>query len=191
MLLELVVENYAVVERLRVHFHSGLNLLTGETGSGKSIIVDALGLLLGNRASPEQIRTGEEVALVEGIFELPEEKIKPLGEHLAEVGVQLEDDDELLIRREINLRGRSRIFINDQQVTMRTLRTIQPTLAEIHGQGEQRALLSAQSHMELLDSFAGCLDLRERVAEAFSLWQSSKKALLQLEQELINRERDT
>ncbi len=191
MLKFLNISDFAVIRQLEMEFGAGLNLLTGETGSGKSIIVDALGLLLGNRASPEQIRTGEEVALVEGIFELPEEKVKALGEHLAEVGVRLEEDEELLVRREINLRGRSRIFINDQQVTMRTLRAIQPALVEIHGQGEQRALLSTQSHMDLLDGFAGCLDLRERVAEAFFVWQSAKRALLQLEQQLINRERDT
>jgi len=191
MLKSLNISDFAVISRLQIEFGSGLNLLTGETGSGKSIIVDALGLLLGNRASPEQIRTGEEVALVEGIFEPPLEKVKVLGEHLSEVGVQLDDDDELLVRREINLRGRSRIFINDQQVTIRTLRALQPFLVEIHGQGEQRALLSLQSQMDLLDSFAGSLALRERVMEAFSGWQSSKKALRQLEQELVNRERDT
>lgn len=191
MLKSLNISDFAVIRQLRMEFGVGLNLLTGETGSGKSIIVDALGLLLGNRASPEQIRTGEEVALVEGIFELPEEKVKALSEHLAEVGVQLDDEEELLVRREINLRGRSRIFINDQQVTMRTLRAIQPALVEIHGQGEQRALLSTQSHLDLLDDFAGCLELRERVAEVFFTWQSTKRALRQLEQELINRERDT
>jgi DNA repair protein RecN (Recombination protein N) len=190
MLKSLNISDFAVISRLHIEFGAGLNLLTGETGSGKSIIVDALGLLLGNRASPEQIRTGEEVALVEGIFELPLEKVKVLGEHLAEVGVQL-DDEELLVRREINLRGRSRIFINDQQVTMRTLRALQPSLVEIHGQGEQRALLSLHSQRDLLDSFAGSLDLRGRVMEAFAAWQSSKKALRLLEQELVNRERDT
>lgn len=190
MLKSLNISDFAVIRRLTIEFGAGLNLLTGETGSGKSIIVDALGLLLGNRASPEQIRTGEELAVVEGIFELPAAKVKVVGEHLAEVGVQL-DDDELLVRREINLRGRSRIFINDRQVTLSTLRALQPSLVEIHGQGEQRALLSLQSQMDLLDSFAGSLDQRGLVAEAFYAWQSSQKALRQLEQELVNRERDT
>src|SRR5215467_7910638 len=98
MLLELVVENYAVVERLRVNFHSGLNLLTGETGSGKSIVVDALGLLLGGRASAEMIRTGETKARVAGIFEVPRG-----------VPAELEiEDGELLIEREILAGGKSR-----------------------------------------------------------------------------------
>ncbi|HEV2916092.1 MAG TPA: DNA repair protein RecN [Pyrinomonadaceae bacterium] len=190
MLKSLNISDFAVIRRLRIDFGRGLNLLTGETGSGKSIIVDALGLLLGNRASAELIRTGEEVALVEGVFELPEEKEKVILENLAELGVTVEDE-ELLIRREINSRGRSRVFINDQQVTTATLRALQPALVEIHGQGEQRALLSPQSQMDLLDAFAGCQELRRRVSEAFAERQEAAKALEQLRGELINRERDT
>src|SRR5690242_9409806 len=98
MLLELVVENYAVVERLRVHFHSGLNLLTGETGSGKSIVVDALGLLLGGRASAEMVRTGQSRAHVAGIFEVKEHSA--LRALLEPAGIEIEDE-ELLIEREI------------------------------------------------------------------------------------------
>lgn len=190
MLKSLNISDFAVIRRLKIDFGQGLNLLTGETGSGKSIIVDALGLLLGNRASAEQVRTGEEVALVEAVFELPEDKEKRLRETLAEVGVNIEDE-ALLIRREINLRGRSRIFVNDQHVTAAILRQLQPFLVEIHGQGEQRSLLSQQSHMELLDGFADCPDLVRRVAEAFSEWQAAVKALRLLQQEMINRERDT
>lgn len=190
MLKSLNISDFAVIRRLHIEFGTGLNLLTGETGSGKSIIVDALGLLLGNRASPEQIRTGEELARVEGIFELPQDKVERVLDALSDVGVLLEEN-EVLIRREINLRGRNRIFINDQHVTMATLRALQPFLVEIHGQGEQRSLLSPQSHMDLLDSFAGCLELRRRVAEEFYGWQAAERALRQLEQELINRERDT
>src|ERR1700744_5312600 len=98
MLLELSVENYAVVERLRVHFHSGLNLLTGETGSGKSIVVDALGLLLGTRASADMIRTGEQRARVAGIFDVRD--LPSLRKMLEPAGVEPEDG-ELLIEREI------------------------------------------------------------------------------------------
>src|SRR5919199_6423396 len=98
MLLELVVENYAVVERLRVHFHPGLNLLTGETGSGKSIIVDALGLLLGGRASAQQIRTGERMATVEGVFTLKGGSEEKVLELLAEADLELQAASELVIR---------------------------------------------------------------------------------------------
>ena len=124
MLKSLNISDFAVIRRLHIDFGNGLNLLTGETGSGKSIIVDALGLLLGNRASAEQIRTGEEVARVEGIFELAEEKERLVLKQLAELGVSV-GDEEVLIRREINARGRSRTFINDQHVTTQTLRALQ------------------------------------------------------------------
>jgi len=190
MLKSLNISDFAVIRRLRIDFGRGLNLLTGETGSGKSIIVDALGLVLGNRASGEQIRTGEESALVEAVFELPADQERVVRAALAEVGVSFEEE-ELIIRRELNQRGRSRIFINDQQVTTQTLRRLQPHLVEIHGQGDQRALLSQQSHMDLLDSFAGCSDLRRRVAESFKEWRSAGQALIDLERELVNRERDT
>src|SRR5512141_46876 len=108
MLLELVVENYAVVDRLRVHFHAGLNLLTGETGSGKSLVVDALGLLLGGRASAEMVRTGESRARVAGIFDVRDNgAVRRL---LEPSGVELEDG-EVLIEREILAGGKSRAFI--------------------------------------------------------------------------------
>src|SRR5881398_1796197 len=107
MLLELVVENYAVVERLRVRFHAGLNLLTGETGSGKSIIVDALGLLFGGRASADMIRSGEERARVSGVFDAS----PGLSSVLARTGVELEDG-EVVIEREILANGKSRGYVN-------------------------------------------------------------------------------
>src|SRR5215469_1216877 len=108
MLLELVVENYAVVERLRVNFHSGLNLLTGETGSGKSIVVDALGLLLGARASAETVRSGAERARVAGIFAVADSA--PLRGLFEPAGLEIEDG-ELLIEREILAGGKSRAFV--------------------------------------------------------------------------------
>src|SRR5271165_1689449 len=107
MLLLLVVENYAVVERLRVRFHPGLNLLTGETGSGKSIVVDALGLLLGGRASAESIRTGAERARVSGVFEAPERASRVLERAGFEVV-----DGELVLDREILPNGKSRVYVN-------------------------------------------------------------------------------
>src|SRR3954465_2386196 len=107
MLLELVVENYAVVERLRIHFHAGLNLLTGETGSGKSIVVDALGLLLGGRAASDMVRAGAERARISGIFEpTPSSQLAAL---LDAAGIEIEDG-ELLVEREIQASGKSRAF---------------------------------------------------------------------------------
>src|SRR5215210_1631317 len=175
MLKSLNISDFAVIRRLHIDFGRGLNLLTGETGSGKSIIVDGLGLLLGNRASGEQVRTGEEFALLEAVFELHASQEEVVKRNLAEAGVSFEEE-ELLIRRELSRRGRSRIFINAQHVTTQTLRRLQPFLVEIHGQGDQRSLLSAQSHMDLLDAFAECFELRQSVAEAYAEWQRASQA---------------
>src|ERR1700684_1734515 len=115
MLHELVVEDYAVVDRLRVCFHAGLNLLTGETGSGKSIVVDALGLLLGGRASADMIRSGTDRARVSGIFEADENAAAVLKR------AGLENDAELLIEREILSNGKSRVFVNNRPATVALL----------------------------------------------------------------------
>lgn len=182
------ITNFAVIQHLSVEFQEGLNLLTGETGSGKSIIVDALGLLLGGRSSAAQIRTGERMALVEGVFALrgtAEQKVRQL---LADVGIEKQAEGELFIRRELYANGRSRIFIDEQSATAATLRVLQPFLVEIHGQGEQRALLSAQSHLDLLDSFGGCLSMRREVGAAYAAWKTAGNALKQLERELAERD---
>ena len=127
MLKSLNITNFAVIDRLRVDFHEGLNLLTGETGSGKSIIVDALGLLLGARSSAWQIRTGERLAIVEGQFQLMSEAEQNAQEVLGEAGIEKEMREEILIRRELNASGKSRIFINDQMTTIAALRSLQPS----------------------------------------------------------------
>jgi DNA repair protein RecN (Recombination protein N) len=189
MLKSLNITKFAVIESLRVDFDEGLNLLTGETGSGKSIIVDALGLLLGARSSATQIRTGHRLAVVEGLFQLRSETEPKAQEVLGAAGIETEKDDEILIRREINASGRSRIFVNDQMTTTAVLRSLQPFLVEIHGQGEQRSLLSAASHLKLLDAYAGCASLRREVGEAFGRWKEAGKALEQVERELAERER--
>src|SRR5579862_9642787 len=136
MLHQLVVENYAVVDRLRVHFHAGLNLLTGETGSGKSIVVDALGLLLGARASADMIRSGEDKARVSGIFDAPPSAL----EVLAAAGFDDETTDELLIEREILASGKSRAFVNNRPVSVGLLRDLASSLGDIHGQHDQQLL---------------------------------------------------
>src|ERR1700712_1352168 len=119
MLHELVVENYAVVDRLRVRFHTGLNLLTGETGSGKSIVVDALGLLLGGRAASEMVRAGADRARISGIFELaPSPGLNAL---LDGAGIEIEDG-EVLVEREIQSSGKSRAYISSRPATAQLLR---------------------------------------------------------------------
>ena len=173
MLLELVVENYAVVERLRVPFHAGLNLLTGETGSGKSIVVDALGLLLGARASPDMIRTGETRARVAGIFDVREQAA--LRRILEPAGLEIEEG-ELLVEREILANGKSRAFVGSRPVSAALLRDLAPCLAEIHGQHDQQLLFSSDAQREMLDAFAAHRGLLDSVAGVFSQWRSGRKA---------------
>ena len=169
MLLELIVENYAVVEQSRIRFQQGLNVLTGETGSGKSIVVDSLGLLLGARASGDMIRSGEARARVSGIFSIaasPE-----LTAMLSEAGIDEVDDSELIVEREITANGKSRAFVANRPVTTAFLRQLAPSLGDIHGQNEQQSLFSSQAQRNLLDSYAQAEGLREQVARLFSEWR--------------------
>ncbi len=176
MLLQLAVENYAVVDRLRVRFHEGLNLLTGETGSGKSIVVDALGLLLGARASADSIRSGEEKARVSGIFDLPPEAARVL----ATAGFETEGD-ELLIEREILANGKSRAFVNNRPASVGLLRDLAPALGDIHGQHDQQLLFDPAAQLAILDGFAGCTSERVHVAEVFGQWKRVREEIIALE----------
>src|SRR5690349_21186921 len=178
MLVELTVENYAVVDRLRVRFHAGLNLLTGETGSGKSIVVDALGLLLGGRASADTVRSETERARVSGIFEAP--KDPACRKLLDDAGVAVEDG-ELLIEREVLAGGKSRAFLGSRPVTLALLRDIAPYLGDIHGQHEQQQLFSADAQLRLLDEFAGVEDLRDQVGAMFREWRRIRSEIEDLE----------
>jgi len=173
-----VVENYAVVERLRVPFHAGLNLLTGETGSGKSIVVDALGLLLGARASADMIRTGESRARVAGIFDVRDQG--SARRILEPAGLEVEDG-ELLIEREILTNGKSRAFVGSRPVSAALLRDLASCLAEIHGQHDQQLLFSPDAQRDMLDAFAGNRDLLQRVAAVYGEWRASAAELEDLE----------
>jgi DNA repair protein RecN (Recombination protein N) len=178
VLVELVVENYAVIERLRVRFHDGLNLLTGETGSGKSIVVDALGLLLGGRASPEMIRTGAERARVSGIFELPDSAA--LAALLEEAGIEREDR-ELIVEREILAGGKSRAFAGSRPVTAALLRELAPHLGDIHGQHDQQRLFDAASQLEMLDAFARNQEALAAVEDLYRRWRECARQLEELD----------
>lgn len=177
MLQELSIEDYAVVERLRVRFHSGLNLLTGETGSGKSIVVDALGLLLGGRASADLIRSGKDRARISGIFE-----IGSAGRHVLErAGVEGEDG-ELLIDREIQTNGKGRVYVNNRPASVALLKDLAPHLGDIHGQHDQQLLFEAAAQMAMLDAFAKTAGERAKVRELFAAWKRVTTDIEQLEQ---------
>ncbi len=180
MLLELIVENYAVVEQARIRFQQGLNVLTGETGSGKSIVVDSLGLLLGARASTEMIRSGESKARVSGIFGVDlTDQVKGL---LDEAGIEIEPDADLIVEREIAASGKSRAFVANRPVTTAFLKRLAPALGDIHGQNEQQQLFAAPTQREMLDGYAHAQPLRDRVRRAFREWNELGKQLATLDE---------
>lgn len=167
MLSLLKIKNIALIDELSLEFGEGLNLLTGETGSGKSIIVDSLGALTGERVSSDLIKEGEDSAQIEGLFSLSANA--DLYEIFYESGIELEDASEidLIVRRELSGTGRNRIFVNNQLVTQAFLKKIGVILGEIHGQGEQTTLFNPANHIEILDKYARIESEREKVAEKY------------------------
>ena len=180
MLVELAIENYAVVESIRVRFHRGLNLLSGETGSGKSIVVDALFLLLGGRASAEMVRAGAERARISGIFEIANDA--GLARLLDQAGIEIEDQ-ELLIEREILSNGKSRAFVGNRPATAALLRDLAAHLGDIHGQHDQQQLFSGLVQREMLDSFSGAsaASSLDEIASIFSTWRKASAELEDLD----------
>ncbi len=179
MLLELIVENYAVIEKACIRFGEGLNVLSGETGSGKSIIVDALSLLLGARASAEMVRTGENRARVAGIFAAapgPE-----LSRLFLEAGIERTAEEELIVEREVTSNGKSRAFVANRPVTTAFLRQLAPALGDIHGQNEQQLLFTAQAQRNLLDEYARTGEERAQVAQLFGEWRETGEKLAELD----------
>ncbi len=183
MLSLLKIKNIALIDAVEIEFGPGLNLLTGETGSGKSIIVDSLGALTGDRISSDLIKEGSESAEIEGIFTAP--KNDDLQKILDEGGIDLENDPEaeLIVRRELSLAGKNRIFINNQSVTQAYLKRIGKFLVDIHGQGEQAALFDTGTHLELLDEFAAASGHLQPTAAAYREWAATRSELGALEKD--------
>src|SRR3954464_9739952 len=168
MLRFLRIQHLAVIDSVEVEFEPGLNVLTGETGAGKSILVEAVGLLLGGRASGELVRTGEDAAAIEAIFE--------------------SGGEELLVRREITPQGRSRAYINGDLATAGARRGLSRGLSELHGQHEHHTLLDPVTHLDVVDTFAGLGRLTETVAVAFERWRSVQDDLARARRMLTERE---
>ena len=141
VLVELRLENYAVIDNAAVEFASGLNLLTGETGAGKSILIDALALLLGEKASSEVIRTGAERAVVSAVFECDGAAGNAIEKVLEHNGLDESEDGSLIVRREIAAGGKGRVFVNNQAATVAVLRQLAPHLATIHAQNESHSVV--------------------------------------------------
>ena len=183
MLLELRLENYAVIDNVAVEFAPGLNLLTGETGAGKSILIDALALLLGERASSDIIRSGAEKAVVSAVWEPEAAAAKKIGQVLSENG--LDDDESLILRREVATGGKGRIFINNQPATVAVLKRLAPYLATIHAQNETLLSFDASTRLQLLDTFAA--SKTEAVAQAYAAWKSIVDRIAELERDEQDR----
>jgi DNA repair protein RecN (Recombination protein N) len=168
MIEELTIRDFAIIDRLTVHFGSGFNVLTGETGAGKSIIVDAVGALLGGRVSADTVRTGATAARVEGIFTVDPELLAAdaFAALLDEYGLRDGEaaDEALILTREINASGRTTARVNGRAVPVSVLAQIGGALVDIHGQSEHLSLLRVAQHVELLDRFSGTLGLRDQVA---------------------------
>ena len=182
MLIELTIRDFAIVEQLRLSWQAGLSALTGETGAGKSIIVDAVGALLGDRLGPEVVRAGQARASVEGIFSLDprSEASRALRELLAAQEL-LDDDEHVIVAREIARAGRSVARVNGRAVPLSLLQQVGEHLVDVHGQSQHLSLLRPREHLDYLDRFAGLLDLRGRVGELVQQWrgvQAERRRLL-------------
>ncbi len=181
MLLELRVENYAIIDHVAVEFSPGLNLVTGETGAGKSILIDALGLLLGEKASPEVVRHGADKAVVSAVFQV---EGNSAGEILEANGLD-GGNGELIVRREIAAGGRGRVFINNQPATVAVLKQLAPQLATVHAQNETLLSFDAAARLKLLDAYADCD--AEPVASAYHSWRGVQERIAELERDEQDR----
>jgi len=186
VLAELRLENYAVIDNVVIEFAAGLNLLTGETGAGKSILIDALGLLLGEKASSDVIRTGAERAVVAAVFESEGVAARSIEGILETNGLDTENGS-LILRREIAPGGKGRVFINNQPATVAVLKQIAPHLAVIHAQNESIVNFDAAARQELLDAYAG-VELKD-VSAAFEHWKRIRGRIAELEQDEQDRMR--
>ena len=178
MLQHLQIRNFALIEALELTFGSGLTTITGETGAGKSITFDALGLLLGDRATSELIRTGAEEASVQGVFEVSGRTAEQVQAILQEVAVPAEG--ELVIRRTINRKGANRVFVNDTPVTVGLLSRMADLLVERIGQHAQLSLIRAGSHRELVDAYGGYRDELRTMRELHGRWKQARAAVQEL-----------
>lgn len=179
MLLEISIKNFAIIEEISLNFEQGMTVLTGETGAGKSIIIDAMNMMLGSRATTDVIRHGASKAEIEGLFSL--ENSRALREIFEEQGWEL--TDELIIRREILQNGRSVSRINGQMVNLSVLKAVGQHLVDIHGQHDQEELMRPQLHIAMLDEFgsADFLNLKSRYQETFDRYRSLRKQVLTLQ----------
>ncbi|MBU6433090.1 MAG: DNA repair protein RecN [Nitrospirae bacterium] len=184
MLAELRIVNFALIEQLSLQFQSGFTVLTGETGAGKSLLIDAIALLVGGRASTDQIRSGEDEAQLEAAFQLPD--AHPLLQRLRLQEIIGQDESELILRRVLSRSGRHRVYVNGNLCPLRVLEELGGTLVDIHGQHEQQSLLAAAKQLDALDAFGRLYELRERYGRAYQGWKELRTQLDALQSEVVD-----
>ena len=184
MLESLHIENIAVIKSLDIDFEGGLCVLTGETGAGKSLLIDSVSCLLGGRVSRELIRAGEDRALVSGLFSPPE---GALAEALTELGIEPPEGDGLLLQRVITRDGRSTARINGRAVTQSILREAGALLINIHGQSDNQKLMQPAAHKALLDDYAQIGDELEQYAADYRLWKETREEINRLQRDTAER----
>ncbi|MGH7645828.1 MAG: AAA family ATPase, partial [Gemmatimonadales bacterium] len=191
MLAELRVRDLAVIADVTLPLGPGLNVLSGETGAGKSLLVDALALLLGERASVDVVRPGAEKTAIEGAFELSSTVLARLGPSLAALGIDV-PEGLLVLKREIHREGRSRAWANGSPTTVGVLAQLGSLLVDLHGQHETQSLLRPDAQRDMLDAFAGAAVERVAVADAHERWQAleRREADLRATQEEVRRKAD-
>lgn len=179
MLQELSIKNFAIIEDLQVSFDEGMTVLTGETGAGKSIIIDAVGLLAGGRGSYDMIRYGEKKTVIQGLFTMPQNT--NTAEILEDYGIE-SDDNQILLQREVSRNGKNVSRVNGTIVTVSVLREVGETLIDIHGQNEHQELMDPQKHINLLDQFAGpeLKKIKDGYRLAYEKYMQVRKQLIQL-----------
>lgn len=193
MLLELKVKNFAIIENLNIQFKNGLNILSGETGAGKSVLLKSLSLLMGHKGSSESIRTGQDQASIEGSFDIS--KRKDIQKKLEDLGI--DSEESILVVRRVLAEDKSRVYINGSLNTLNGLREIVSPLIEVAGasapliemtgQHENRNLLSKSYHLDLLDLYVGAWELRSQYSEKFEKWKSIQDQIIDLQKEAQNK----
>lgn len=185
MLTELRIANFAIIDQLSFECARGFHVLTGETGAGKSIIVDALALLVGGRADESFIRTGADEAVLEAAFGIPSGG--PLAARLRDEGLLGEGETEVIVRRVLARTGRHKLYLNGSLTPLKTLQSLAGTLIDIHGQHEQQSLLSAQSQLDALDAFGQAKDVRHAYEQAYQSWRAQRHECEALRARLAER----
>lgn len=183
MLESISIQNYAIIDEMTVEFSDGLNIITGETGAGKSIVVDALELILGARASGEMIRAGAAKLMVSGVFT----DVNNLPENF---DITESETSTVILRREVRSDGNNRCFVNDNPVTLKALKEIGDKLVDFHGQHDHQSLLSVMDHVQYLDGFAGLDALRSEIEMLFSEMRSIRRKIAKIEKAIESAQRD-